>query len=235
MSKPKILPKIDALNIIDFRLKKEDLIDILVDDKRKDNDELLKILTNQLNDLSIRIINIYEKESESFKLEVLNLLINNNLISKEILELIKKEVLSIQYIPRFCGGVNTLKVRIIGMSNSSYKFNPLYRQINLEYLFSFEEIVSLKKYKKINEYFDLKINQSNINNNITKISNFNYQEYKKEMSIKLTKQILSNINNGEDIFKLINNKNNELSESKKEETKTEIKSTNRRVRKTTSK
>ena len=30
MSKPKILPKIDALNIIDFRLKKEDLVDILV-------------------------------------------------------------------------------------------------------------------------------------------------------------------------------------------------------------
>lgn len=235
MSKPKILPKIDALNIIDFRLKKEDLVDILVDDKRKYNEELLKDLINETNNLSVKISDILNSETNSLKSDVLNFLFNNNFISKQILELIKKKELYIQTVHSSNG--KSLDIYIELNKNSDYfsEYISLYKNMSLKYSFDIEKIILLKKYKKINEYFDLKSKQYDIEKNIRIVSSFNYQDYKKEINVTLTKQILSNINNGEDIFKLINNKNNELIQGKNEETKTEIKSTNRRVRKTTSK
>ena len=235
---PKILPKIDALSIIDFRLKKEDLVDILIEDKRKDNEALLKELNKELEDIkSLKNKLLIDIDSECLK-------IVEEICSKKLVDFIVKKYLCINFKIKDLydsikeGYVTSLVIEIeINKKLKASQKNIVYDQgyYYSNFNFDIEKLALLKTYKAITSYSNLDKRRKVIFKTIQEIQEFNYQKYKKEVSVKLTRQILSNINNGEDIFKLINNKNNELSEGKKEKTTEKIKSTNRGVRKTTSK
>lgn len=227
MSKTKILSSKDALELVDFKLKKEDLINLMVDELEMNNNDLIINYTKEIDDLidkfNNHIINITRTKVKKLlgsKVEItfIGVCKHNEILShKNVFTTRNKENFNI---------------------NSSCPFrNNWYRQ-------SSKTFITIKiQFKDINDDFfngsmtysvefseDLKSLHEfiiELNQKLKDLVYFDYNTYKKQISNNLTRNILNNVTNGENIYDLLNNKiKDEPIQSKTQKTTKALKSKN---------